>query len=382
MNDKITQIQKTGLSETELKLAESLASKIDVKNETSIMNFGIETQKKLGDSSTKILAQVKTREAEEAGEALSDLVQKIQGCDINQSGFEKFMSKIPLLGMAFNHTRKIISQHQSVESNLDEIVGRLDKSRLALVKDNTHLSSLYEDNVKFIVENKVNIEALKIVMRDISDNQIPEMEKYVLENPNDNIKIQELSTLKNTLGRIDKKVHNLQLFEVASIQSLPRINLIKEGNKELVENIQSTVLNVIPLWRNQIAETIALIKQGKIADMQEAVYDVTNKLIRDNATRSKENTIAIAKQTERGIIDIETLQIANKEFMATIDGVIKVKEDGSKKRRESEVALESIKKELSDKIKSIHITSGVDGDTTNDVEYTEVEDVPLLQSKK
>ena len=349
MNDKITQIQKTGLSETELKLAESLASKIDVKNETSIMNFGIETQKKLGDSSTKILAQVKTREAEEAGEALSDLVQKIQGCDINQSGFEKFMSKIPLLGMAFNHTRKIISQHQSVESNLDEIVGRLDKSRLALVKDNTHLSSLYEDNVKFIVENKVNIEALKIVMRDISDNQIPEMEKYVLENPNDNIKIQELSTLKNTLGRIDKKVHNLQLFEVASIQSLPRINLIKEGNKELVENIQSTVLNVIPLWRNQIAETIALIKQGKIADMQEAVYDVTNKLIRDNATRSKENTIAIAKQTERGIIDIETLQIANKEFMATIDGVIKVKEDGSKKRRESEVALESIKKELSDK---------------------------------
>ncbi len=384
MNEKneITKVhQNELLSPEENKQAQTLAKSLDIKNESAIMNFGVDTQKKLGDASTKILAQVKTKEAEEAGEALSELVKQIQGCDINQTGFEKFMSKLPVIGGIYNHTRKIIAQHKSVEGNLDEIVGRLDKSRLSLVKDNTHLGTLYDDNTKFIRENKVNIEALRIVMREIKDTHIPEMEKYVNDNPKDDIKLQELSKLKSTMNRLDKKVYNLELFNTAAIQSLPRITLIQDGNKELVENIQSTVLNVIPLWRNQIAETIALIKQEKVAKLQSAVYDVTNKLIRDNATRSRENTIAIAQQMERGIIDIETLQIANKEFIATIDQVIKIKEEGAKKRIEAEKSIEAIKQELTDKIKSVHITNTVENETV-DADYTEVEEMTLLQDKK
>jgi len=372
--NEISKVHNTNLSVDEIKQAEKLAKGLDIKNEAAIMNFGVDTQKKLGDSSTKILAQVKTKEAEEAGEALSELVKKIQGCDINQSGFEKLMSKIPLISTAFNHGRKIIAQHKSVESNLDEIVGRLDKSRLSLVKDNTHLKTLYIDNIAFIKENKVNVEALRMVMREMRDTTIPDMEKVIKDNPSDEMKLQELSLLKNTLNRIDKKVYNLELFNTAAIQSLPRITLIQEGNKELVENIQSTVLNVIPLWRNQIAETIALIKQGKIAQLQSGVYDVTNKLIKDNAGRSRENTIAIAKQMERGIIDIETLQLANKEFIATLDEVIKIKQDGSKKRLEAEKVIETIKLELSEKIKSINITSSIDNETIVDTEYTEVDE--------
>lgn len=378
---ELSKIHNKSLTLDEVKQAETLAKSLDIKNEAVIMNFGVETQKKLGDSSTKILSQVKTKEAEEAGEALSELVKQIQGCDINQSGFEKFMSKIPVVGSIFNHTKKIIAQHKSVESNLDEIVGRLDKSRVSLVKDNTHLKTLYDENCKFIQENKVNVEALRIVMRELNDKHIPDMEKYVLENPADDMKLQELSMLKNTLNRIDKKVYNLELFNTAAIQSLPRIVLIQEGNKELVENIQSTVLNVIPLWRNQIAETIALIKQGKVAKLQEAVYEVTNKLIKDNATRSRENTVTIAKQMERGIIDIETLQLANKEFIATLDEVIKIKEEGAKKRIEAEKVIETIKIELSEKIKTVHITSSVSNETV-DTDYTEVEDVTLLTDKK
>jgi uncharacterized protein YaaN involved in tellurite resistance len=345
------------------------------------MNFGVETQKKLGDASSKILAQVKTKDAEEAGEALSELVKQIQSCDINQSGFEKIMSKLPLVGGIFNHTRKIIAQHKSVEGNLDEIVGRLDKSRLSLVKDNSHLRTLYDDNIKFIKENKVNTEALRIKMREMNDIIIPELEKQCAENPKDDIKLQELSIMKNTLNRIDKKVYNLELFNTAAIQSLPRIVLIQEGNKELVENIQSTVLNVIPLWRNQIAEAVALIKQEKVAALQSAVYDVTNKLIKDNATRSRENTIAIAKQMERGIIDIETLKLANKEFIATLDEVIKIKEEGAKNRIEAQKTIENIKTELSEKIKSVNITNSVENDVV-DTDFIEVEDISILQDRK
>ena len=380
-NISLSQVQKTGLSEQELKQAEKLAKGLDVRNDNAIMNFGVETQKKLGDASSRILAQVKTKEAEEAGEALSVLVREIQGCDINQTGFEKLMAKIPIVNKLYDHTRKVITQHKNVESNLDEIVGRLEKSRVSLVRDNSNLKVLYDDQMKFINENKVNIEALRMVMREMNEIHIPDLEKRVQDNSNDNILLQELSLMKSTLIRIDKKVHNLELFEVAAIQSLPRISLIQEGNKELVENIQSTVLNVIPLWRNQIAETIALIRQNKISTLQGVVYDVTNKLIKDNATRSRENTIAIAKQMERGIIDIDTLQLANKEFMATIDEVIKIKEEGAKKRLESEKILEDIKLQLSEKIKSVHIQSSVDNETEED-DFSIVDDVPLISNKK
>lgn len=383
-NTNLTKIavKNTELSIDDLKTAETLSKRIDIKSEQSIMNFGVETQKKLGDSSTKILAQVKTKDADEAGEALASLVQQVQGYDINQSWFEKTMSKLPVLGKIFDHTRKIIAQHKTVESNLDEIVHRLDKSRLSLVKDNVNMKSLYEENVKFIKENNINIEALNIKMREIQEELIPTLEKEVFENPEDHVKVQELSKMKNLLNRLDKKTHNMKLFNVSAIQSLPRLNLIQDSNNNLVESINFSVLNVIPLWRNQVAEAIALNKQKRVADLQEAVYNMTNELIKNNAIRSKENTIAISKQMERGIIDIETLERANKEFMDTLDEVIKIKEEGAKNRIEAEKKIEQIKLELSEKIKSVHIMSSVENETV-DTEYTEIDnEINLMNSKE
>lgn len=378
----VVAIHNDALTPEELKQAQQLAKSIDVKSDNAIMNFGSDTQKKLGDASTKMLNQVKTKDAEEAGTALSELVQKIQACDINQSGFEKFMAKLPVIGGLYNHGRKIVAQHKNVESNLDEIVTRLDKSQLSLVKDNANLNVLYEDNIKFIQENKVNIEALKIKVTELNEEIIPKLEKEYADNPKNDIKLQELSKMKNTSNLLDKKIYDLELFNTASIQSLPRILLIQQGNTNLVQNIKSTVLNVVPMWRNQIAEAVALIKQEKVANLQSAVYDVTNKLIRDNATRSRENTIKIAQQMERGIIDIETLQLANKEFIATLDAVIKIKEDGAKNRIEAQKTIESIKQELSDKIKSVNITTSSTANETQDIDYEVLDDENSLLSKK
>jgi uncharacterized protein YaaN involved in tellurite resistance len=361
--------------------AEELSKTIDIRNDSTITTFGMDTQKKFGEASNKMLSQVKNKEAEEAGSALSELVEKMQGMDLEQSGVEKFLSKIPIIKNLVSHSRKIIAQHTNVESNLDLIVGKLDSSMLALTKDNANLQNLKTDNMNFLGENKVNIEAIRIIMRDLEKKQIPELQKYVDKNPDDDIKIQELHKMKDSLNRLDKKVYNLELFNTAVIQSLPRLDLIQNGNIQLCDNIQNTVLTVIPLWRGQIAERVTLIKQSKVAKNQEAVYDLTNRLISDNSKTTKENTLAIAKQMERGIIDIETLKQTNKDFIDTLDGVIKIREEGSKKRLEAEKVLHDIKKELSDKMKSINTQTTVTNDSVVDTDYVEVEDFTMISEK-
>jgi uncharacterized protein YaaN involved in tellurite resistance len=361
--------------------AEELSKTIDIRNDSTITTFGMDTQKKFGEASNKMLSQVKNKEAEEAGSALSELVEKMQGMDLEQSGVEKFLSKIPIIKNLVSHSRKIIAQHTNVESNLDLIVGKLDSSMLALTKDNANLQNLKIDNMNFLGENKVNIEAIRIIMRDLEKKQIPELQKYVDKHPDDDIKIQELHKMKDSLNRLDKKVYNLELFNTAVIQSLPRLDLIQNGNIQLCDNIQNTVLTVIPLWRGQIAERVTLIKQSKVAKNQEAVYDLTNRLISDNSKTTKENTLAIARQMERGIIDIETLKQTNKDFIDTLDGVIKIREEGSKKRLEAEKVLHDIKKELSDKMKSINTQTTVTNDSVVDTDYVEVEDFSMISEK-
>ncbi len=378
---EITKAFNTSLSAEQISMAEARAKKLDIKNEASLENFGDDVQRRLGESSKSMLSLVKTKDADEAGEALAELVKQIQGCDVNQSQFEKIMSKLPVVKNLFNYTNKIITKHKSVENNLDEIVTRLDKSQLSLTKDNANLNILSENNKKYIIDNDINIEAMRIKMREIKNELLPEMEKDVAAHPEDGLKVQELSKLRNIVVRLDKKINNALLFNTAALQSLPRIELIQNGNRQLVDNIKSTAKDVIPMWRSQIAETIALIKQEKVATTQNALYDITNKLLVDNATRSKENTISITKLTERGVIDIETLRKTNREFMTTIDEVIKIREEGARKRLEAEHAIEEIKTELQEKIKSINITTS-DTDAVVDTDYTEVsEDDKFLNSK-
>ncbi len=379
-------LHQNKLTVEEKQQAKALAKTIDLTSDASIMNFGVETNKKLGDFSSRLLTQVKTKDADQAGDALTELVSKIKSYDVNQNGFEKVMSKLPIIGRAFSKAGKMISRHKTVESNLDEIVKSLDYSRLGLVKDNAGMASLYQENVLFIKENRVNMEALRIVMKELKEKHIPEMEKKVAENSNDSLVAQELSKLRNTVTRIDKKIYNMSLFEVTSIQSLPRLVLIQEGNKELMESIQFSVLNVIPLWREQIAESLALTKQKKTADAQNAMYELTNELVSNNSETSKNNTIAIAQQMERGIIDIVTLEKVNKNFMETLDKVIEIKESGAKNRIEAEKTIVKIKEDLSNKIKSINVKTAMDNNPdvkssdTVDVNYEEVQDFTSLSS--
>lgn len=359
------------LTKEDIKKAEDLAKGLDITSDQSIVNFGVNTQKKLGDSSIKILEQTKTKDADEVGKALSELVSEVNKYEGGQNMLEKFLSNIPILNKVYSKANKIVTQHKNVEANIENIVVKLDRSRVSLFKDNANIKALYDEAVEFIKENNINVEAVKIKIKELNDVIIPKLEEEFKKNKTDQIKFQEISKMKSVVNRLEKKVHNMQLFNVSALQELPRLVMIQDSNSGLVENIQSVVLNVIPLWRNQIAEALFLERQSRAAQIQDTVYNMTNAMIKNNADNLKENQIKIAKHMERGIIDIETLQTVNKKFIETIDEVIKIKENGVKNRIEAEKAITNIKAELMNKIGGVNNAN----DMSNEVLDTTFEDV-------
>lgn len=200
----IVTVQNLDLTVEDVQKSISLASSINLDDESSITNFGINTQKKLGDSSAKILNEVKTKDTEEIGALLGSLLSQVKSYDVSQSGFEKLMSNLPVVGKFYQLGDKILSQHKTVESNLNDITERLDKSRLSLSVDNQNLKRMYDEVVIFVKENKINIEALKIKVKELTEDVIPQLQAELRETP-DQIKEQELSRITGLVTRIEKK---------------------------------------------------------------------------------------------------------------------------------------------------------------------------------
>ena len=372
-NNQIIRIQNSDLTEVDKKQAIELANSINLNDESSVTNFGINTQKRLGDSSTEILNQVKTKDTSEIGNLLGDLLSQIKGYDVSQSGFEKFMSTLPVVNKFYRLGDKIVSQHKTVETNLLDITERLDKSRLSLSQDNLQLKKQYDNIVTFIKENKINIEALKIKMGELKDVIIPQLQNELQQTP-DQIKEQELSRVTSLLNRLEKKVYNMELFEVVSLQSMPRLVTMAENNIQLVSNIENTIQNVIPLWKQQIAEALYLDKQKEVVDMQDAINELTNKMIVKNSQTIKENTIKVSRQMEKGIVDITTIQKVNKDFSETITEVMKIRDAGIKDRQAATIELTKIKTDMANSIR------GLNAANQKSSEVIEITDTPIVES--
>jgi uncharacterized protein YaaN involved in tellurite resistance len=353
---KVVTIQNLDLTFEDIQKAVTLANTINLDDESSITNFGINTQKKLGDSSTKILNEVKTKDTEEIGMLLGTLLNEVKSYDVTQTGFEKLMSNLPIVGKFYQLGDKILSQHKTVESNLNDITERLDKSRVSLTVDNMNLSKMYDEIIVFIKENKVNIEALRIKVRELSEDVVPQLQSELQAKP-DQIKEQELSRVIGLIARIEKKIYSMDLFQTASEQSMPRLMLMADNNLQLSSNIESTILNVIPLWKQQIAEALYLEKQKKVVDLQDAIYNTTNDLIRKNSKTIKDNTIKVAKHMERGVIDIETLKQVNSDFVETIKEVKAAREQGVLARQKATAELQQVKSDMSKTIASLNATN-------------------------
>lgn len=354
-NTNLMQIQTSVLTSDENQKAALLAKSIDLNNENAITNFGIDTQKKLGDHSAKILSEVKTKDTDEIGVLLGGVLEQVQSYDISQSTFEKMMSNIPIIGKFYQMGNKIISQHKTVESNLNDIVERLDKSRVSLSNDNENLKSLYNQTLQFVRENKINVEALKMKMLELN-GQIESIRLELAVTP-DQIKEQELGRLTNMLSRIEKKIHNMQILDAAAYQTIPTIVMMGDNNQQLMTDIETVIMNTIPIWKTTIANALYLEKQKRVVDMQNAIYDTTNSMMVKNSKTIKENSIKVAKHMERDIIDIETFKQINKDLVETIQAVAKIKEDGKLNRDKSSVELANVTRDMSEAIKMLNVVN-------------------------
>lgn len=345
-------IKKTSLDTEQIKKAREIASTIDHTNQESILNFGLENQKNLNRYSSDLLDRVQVKDAGDVGEEINSLMRELNMMDVDSMGENKqpFLSRLPVIGKLFNTVETAISRFDSVAENIEGISHQLDKSRQALMRDSVTLNNLFDKNVSYIKEMEITIQAGYIKIQEIVDEILPAKEAELKKDPENTILIQEINDLNTYVDSLDKKVHDLDLTKMIAEQALPQIRMIQSNSNNLVEKIQSSVMNTIPLWKMQITTALTLNRQKKILDASQKVTETTNKLLQGNATMLKVNTIKVAEQNEESVVSVETIKMTNKMLIETIDEISKIREEGKRGREKAKIELQASEKELTDKI--------------------------------
>ena len=336
------------LSPEEERLVEEFSSKIDISNSQAVLTYGVGSQKKIAEFSENALERVKTKDLGEIGDMLAGVVGEIRSLEIDEEdkGFFGFFKK------SGNKLANIKAKYDKVEVNVNNISKALEDHQVTLMKDVLMLDKMYELNMNYYKELSMYIMAGKKRLERANNVELPELIKKADESglPEDTQKAKDFSQMIN---RFEKKIHDLELTKTVSLQMAPQIRLIQNNDSMMSDKIQSTIVNTIPLWKNQMVIAIGLKHSTDAAKAQKAVSDMTNELLKKNAETLKAATIETAKESERGIIDIETLKSTNKTLISTFDEVIKIQDEGRKKRKEAEAELRNIENEMRSKLLEI-----------------------------
>lgn len=336
------------LSPEEERLVEEFSSKIDISNSQAVLTYGVGSQKKIAEFSENALERVKTKDLGEIGDMLAGVVGEIRSLEIDEEdkGFFGLFKK------SGNKLANMKAKYDKVEVNVNNISKALEDHQVTLMKDVLMLDKMYELNMNYYKELSMYIMAGKKRLERANNIELPELIKKADESglPEDTQKAKDFSQMIN---RFEKKIHDLELTKTVSLQMAPQIRLIQNNDSMMSDKIQSTIVNTIPLWKNQMVIAIGLKHSTDAAKAQKAVSDMTNELLKKNAESLKAATIETAKESERGIIDIETLKSTNKTLISTFDEVIKIQDEGRKKRKEAEAELRNIENEMRTKLLEI-----------------------------
>lgn len=339
------------LTEEEKKAVDEFNAKIDVFDSTQILQFGSAAQNKISEFSDSILEDVKTKGTGEVGDLLAELVGEIKSFD-SSIGPKKGLAKL------FYSVKKefdtIVAKYNKIEKNIDSIEKGLDKSKIQLLKDIGIFDEMYQKNLEFFKEISLYIIAGDRKLAELKEVVLPELKKKA-EETKEQMDVQKVQDMEAQINRFEKKLYDLKTTRVISIQMAPQIRLLQNNDAELVEKIQSSITNTIPLWKNQMVLALGINNAKQSLQQQQAVTNLTNEMLVKNSQTLKQGTIDIAKESERAIVDIETLKKTNKDLIETLDTVIKIHEDGRAKRQEAEEELKNIEKELKDKILEINV---------------------------
>lgn len=335
-------------NEAEIQQIHDFSQRIDITDNTMIMQYGINAQKKLADFSDSTLEKVKTKDLGEVGDMLSQVVGELREFDGN--GEKKGL--FGLFNKGKNKVEGMISKYEQTETNVNKIAGMLQDHQIRLLKNTSMLDQLFDLNNTYYKELSMYIAAGKEKLHHVKNEEIPALEQKALHSnlPED---AQALKDMTMYYDRFDKKLHDLELSRMIAIQTAPQIRLLQNSNNLMIEKIQSTLVNTIPLWKNQMVITLGLHHATEAAKTQQAVSDMTNELLKKNADVLHSATVETAKESNRSIVDIETLKHTNEQLIQTFDDVLQIQEQGRIKRQEAEQELRQIENELKQKILEI-----------------------------
>lgn len=338
-------LDESSLSPEERKQVEDFSEKIDLTNSTQVLQYGASSQKKVADFSTATLENIRTKDLGEVGDMVTNLVGELKGFDANEQskGFLGFFKK------SANQLDALKARYSKAETNVEKIEGMLQDHQVQLLKDIAMLDKMYEMNLVYFKELSMYIIAGKKKLAKVRAEELPKLvEKAKASNlPED---AQAARDLEDLCNRFEKKLYDLELTRNISVQMSPQIRLIQSNDTMMAEKIQTSIVNTIPLWKSQMVLALGLAHSQQAIEAQRAVTDMTNELLKKNAAALKQGTIAAAKESERGIVDIETLQQTNRSLIETLDEVVKIQAEGRQKRAAAEVELGRIEGELKAKL--------------------------------
>ncbi|MFC0273853.1 toxic anion resistance protein [Metabacillus herbersteinensis] len=333
------------IPEEDRKRAYQLAEQIDPKNLQSMISYGTPAQTKLLTFSNTMLEHVSQKDLGEVGEIISDLMKRFNDVNLDELKPEKQPLYKRMFGKVSGSMQEVLSKYQKTGAQIDRISVKLDRSKDVLLSDIGFLEKLYEHNKEYFHALNVYISAGEVKLEELNTKTIPALKKEA-EVTNDQMKFQEVNDMLQFTDRLDKRIYDLKLSREITIQSAPQIRLIQNTNQALVEKIQSSILTAIPLWKNQVAITLTLIRQRNAVEAQKQIAKTTNDLLLKNAEMLKTNTIETAKENERGLIDIETLKKTQETLISTLEETLQIQEAGRNKRRQAELELTRMEGDL------------------------------------
>lgn len=335
------------LTPEEQKMVNDFAAKIDIENTNQILQYGAGTQKKMADFSDTALENVKTQDLGEIGELISNVVGELKDFDVQEEGkffgfFRKQTSKI----------ENLKNKYDKAQANVEKITDSLQQHQVRLMKDSAMLDKMYEQNLNYFKELTMYILAGKKKLEETRTGKLAEMKnKAALSGLPENA--QAARDLDEKCSRFEKKLHDLELTRTIAMQTAPQIRLIQNNDTVMVEKIQTTIVNTIPLWKSQMVLALGIAHSAEAAQAQRQVTDITNELLRKNAETLHMATVETAKESERGIVDLETLQKTNADLIQTLDDVMRIQMEGRQKRQAAEMEMHRMEEELKRKLLEI-----------------------------
>lgn len=333
------------LTPAEKEQVKAFVKQIDLTNTSGILNYGVGTQKKLADFSQKAIDNVRTKDMGEVGNMLSGLVNELKDFDVaeDEKGFAAFFKR------KANKVEALKTRYAKVEANVQTVSDELEKHQVQLMKDADLMDKMYELNLSYFHELTMYIAAGKLKLEEVRNGELVELQKKAAETglPED---AQRAKDLAEQCDRFEKKIYDLELTRTVAMQTAPEIRMVQNSDTVMAEKIQSTIVNTIPLWKNQMVIAIGLEHANQAARAEREVNDMTNQLLQKNAAALKTATVETAKEAERGIVDIETLKNTNQTLIAAMDEIMQIQTEGKEKRRVAEGELAQIENELKQKL--------------------------------